>query len=248
MRLIIAFFAILMFLPVIAQAQDLNTLLDIPSGETLVNLSATERVEVDQDLLISSLRYEAENKDAKKLQDDINTVMKAALDKAKSYPDVKVETQQYYVYKNEYYPNPANQVGKPISTWRGQQGLILKSKNAADVLKLTGELQEMKLAVNGLNYMVSPELLEETQNTLLEGALAKLTAKAERIAKALGKSKADLLNVNVDMGGYYPQPMMARAEMMSMDGAAAPKMDAPVAAPGQSDITLTVSATARIKP
>lgn len=244
MRLMLTLLAALWLVTASAFAQDLNTLLDIPGGETLVNLSATERVEVDQDLLVASLRYEAEGKDAKIVQDDINTTMADALEMAKNFTDVKVETQQYYIYRNEHYPEG---VRRPVITWRGQQGLMLKSKNSAKLLELVGELQEKKLAVSGINYMVSPELLEETQNALLEGALKKLTAKSERIAKALGKSKADLLNVNVDTGGYYPQPMMARAEM-AMDGVASAKMAAPVAAPGQTDITLTVSATARIKP
>jgi predicted secreted protein len=101
--------------------------------------------------------------------------------------------------------------------------------------------------MQGLQYSVSPELMEETQNSLLEAALTKLKTKAERTAKALGKASAELLNVNVDMGSpHYPQPMMARAEM-AMDSMAGAKMAAPVAEPGETDITLTVNATALLK-
>ena len=236
-----------------AHAQDYQTVLDIPEGSTLVTLSATERVEVDQDLLIASLRYEAENKDSKKLQDDINEVMKKALEKAKAVSSVKVSTQQYYVYPHDYDPNPqpierGEAPRKLERTWRGQQGIDIKSKNADDLLTLVSALQELGLSMSGLNYTVSPELLEETRESLLETALTKLKSKADRTAKALGKTQSDLLQINVDIGGYYPQPMMARMDMAG--GApemAMAKMDAPVAAPGQSEVTLTVSAQAMLK-
>lgn len=235
---------------IMARAQDMNTLLDLPEGATLVSLSATERVEVDQDLLVSTLSIEARNADATKLQDEINTVMTKALEEAKAFKTVKISTQSYQVYPYEYVPTPqpmkTGQKPQIIREWRGSQSLMLKGKSPDDLLKLAGILQKMGMNTTGLSYTVSPELLEETQNNLLEAALTKLKTKAERTAKALGKTKADLLNVNVDTGGYYPQPMMmARAGGMevAMDKA----MAAPVAAAGQSDITLSVTAQALIK-
>ena len=70
--------------------------------------------------------------------------------------------------------------------------------------------------------------------------------KAERAAKALGKKEAELVEVNVDTAyPNYPMPMMARAEMgmQAMDM----KSAAPVASPGDSEITVTVSARAVLK-
>ncbi len=238
MRILLA--ALLLFLPLSANAQDYKTLLDIPEGATLVSLSATERVEVEQDLLIANLRFEAENASPKELQDQINKIMKKAVDEAKKVKSVKVSTQQYYVHeyrRDKHAPR----------TWRGNQGLQIKGKVADELLELTGKLQEMGLSMNGLSYSVSPELLEETRENLLEETLIKLQSKAARTAKALGKSKADLLQVNVSMGGgHYAQPQMMRGMAhaeMAMDS----KMAAPVAAPGQSNITLTVSAQALVK-
>ena len=246
------FLCALLTFPFIANAQDYKTILDIPPGATLVNLSATERVEIDQDLLVATLRYEAQNADPRKLQDDINGIMNAALEKAKAVSSVKVSTEQYYVYPYDYDPTPQpvqkGQLREKLQRiWRGSQGMQIKGTDAAALLKLAGELQDMGLAMGGLGYMISPDLLEKTQESLLEAALTKLKSKAERTAKGLGKTKADLLEVNVDMGGYYPQPMMARAPMADMAMAKA-EMAAPVAAAGQSEITLTVSARALIRP
>jgi predicted secreted protein len=234
-----------------AAAQDLNTILDIPKGSTLINLSATERVEVDQDLLISQLSFEAENDDAAKLQDTINKVMTKALSEAKAVNSVKVSTQSYQVYPYDFNPDPRplqpGEQPKLQRKWRGSQSLILKGKIPDDLLKLAGKMQALGMNMTSLSYTVSPELLEETQNSLLESALVKLKTKAERTAKALNKSKSNLLNVNVDVGGYYPQPIMHSGAMMMKSGMAESDAAAPVAASGQSDITLTVNAQAMIE-
>lgn len=231
------------FLGMNAHAQDYKTIMDLPEGTSLVNLSVSERVEVEQDLLVANLRYDAENADPTALQNEINSKMQKALSAAKKVSSVKVATQQYHIY--EYDPNRNKPLNPAAKIWKGQQGLMLKGKKADELLKLTGELQKMGLKMNGLSYTVSPELLEETRESLLESALQKLKAKADRTAKALGKSSSDLKQINVDMGGYYPQPVMMRGMAMdSMEGAA---MAAPVASPGESQINLTVSAQALLK-
>jgi predicted secreted protein len=247
MRLLLSLFILGLIVPSLARAQDLNTLLDIPEGATLISLSATERVEVDQDLLIAQLSYEAEDTVAANLQEEINTVMKKAIAEAKTYDKVKVSTQSYQVYPYDYNPDPNGDPKKLIHKWRGSQSLMLKSKSPDDLLAVAGKLQELGMNMNSLYYTVSPELMEETQNGLLEAALTKLKVKGERTAKALGKTKSDLLNVNVDVGGYAPQPMMDRAVMMKAEMGMAAPAAAPVAEAGQSDITLTVTAQALVK-
>lgn len=225
---------------------------DLPAGQTVINLSTSERVEVDQDLLVASLRYEAENKDPRALQNEINNIMKKAVDAAKGTPDVKVVTQQYYVYPHDPVPPPMpdetpRETTQQERTWRGSQGLELKSKKSDDLLALVGKLQDMGLTVNGLGYTLSPEKAEEVRDGLMEDALEKLKAKATRAAKALGKGDASLLEVNVDSGGHFPQPVMMAA-MADMGGARMEKMAAPVAEAGQTEIIMTVSARALLKP
>jgi len=241
MRIIFSI-ALLLLLSAPAQAQNYKTLLDIPEGGTLVDLSATERVEVKQDLLTATLRYETENSNPRALQNEINHHIKEALEIAKNFGSVKTSTQGYNVYK--YDPNRHKKSLASKNIWRGSQSLHLKSKNSDDLLALVGRIQGTGLIMNGLNYSVSPELLEETRNNLLEAALTKLQVKAQRTARALGKTKTDLLHVTVDSGGYSSMRMKGRAMAMS-DMA---EMAAPVAAPGQSNISLTVRTTALIKP
>lgn len=101
--------------------------------------------------------------------------------------------------------------------------------------------------MNGLNYTLSPEKAEEIKDSLMEAALVKLKARADRAAKALGKNNTALVEVTIDAGNnYYGAPMM---RSMAMDsGAAMEKMATPVAEPGQSEITLTVNARALLSP
>jgi predicted secreted protein len=231
-------------LPAAAQAQDaeVSSIVGLPPGQTMLTISATETVQADQDLLVAQLSYQAKNADPAALQDEINGVMKKAVEAAKDVAGVKVSTQQYYVYPvDETDPSK-----KTARTWRGEQGLELKSPDGAALLKLTGALQAMGLAVNGLSYTLSPEKTETVQDSLMEAAMAKLQAKAERAAAALGRKTVEMRDISVDNSGAYPQPMAPMRAMMA-EGFSR-KAEAPVAEPGQAEISLTVTARVLLKP
>lgn len=219
-------------------------------GETVLHISATERVQVSQDLLTASLRVEREDIDAKAVQAEINTIMAKAVDAAKAVSTVKVSTGHYYVYQYDPNPRPVEPKDgkdeKRVMKWRGSQSLQLQSTKADDLLKLAGALQDTGLVMENLGYSLSPEKADEAKDSLMEAALAKVKTKAERAAKAMNKSRADLVEVNVDSSdNFIHQPVMMRA--MAMDGGTMEKASAPTAAPGESEITLTVSAKALLK-
>lgn len=217
-----------------------------------VTLSASDQKKVEQDLLVSSLRIEMEGKDSRKVQDEINKAMKKAVDLAKADSAIKVSTGNYYVYS--YDPNPSP---KPLShaeqkkrmVWKGSQTVDIQSKDAEKILDVLGKIQDMGFVMNGLSYTLSPELAEAQRDELLVGALQKIQKKAELISKTLGKSGYDIVEVNID-GSYMPQPqpvMMMKA--MAMDGAVAEAaMSAPVATPGETDVSLSVNARVLLKP
>lgn len=247
---VLCVFTTLLALPGPASAQTAESL--VKSGQTVLNISASETKAVQQDVLISSLRAEYEGKDSTALQNKINTLTAKALEMAKKFDDVEVMTDNYYVYPydpNQYaHPDPEERiedVHKKEVIWRGSQGLQLKSKNSEKLLKLMGELQAIGFQTSSLNYTLSTEAFETIRDSLMESTLKKLSEKAKNAAKALGKSSAELVEVSVDTG--YPQPpvmMMARAEMSTGTDA---KMASPMASPGESEIVLTVSARAILK-
>ena len=233
-----------------AMAGDDNGLNLPPEGTTIINLSATEKRTLPQDLLVASLRIEAEDKtDPAVVQKKINEAMTKALEIAKKESAFKISTGAYSVYKNEYavITNPKTGEQKTESKWMGSQSIEIQSKDSTKLLEVVGKIQGLGFAMNNLMYNLSPALVDQTRDELLTAALKKLVAKADIVAKTLSKSKADLVDVNVDTGGHFipmQKNMMARAEVM-LDSAAT--MPAPVAEAGESDVQLSVTARALIK-
>lgn len=223
-----------------AKAQSDDPILSLPEGQAILSISATERKEVEQDLLVATLSFKAEDLKAVKVQNDINEKMAEAVKKAKKVDTVKVNTGSYQVY--ERTNNRTN-----TTKWHGSQSLTLKSKDAADILELVGELQAMGLTSNGLNYTLAPETSVTIQDSLMEDALKQLQDRANRAAKALGKSGAELREINVSGGGIpYQSKVYARSNMMM--SADSVEMAAPVAEAGEDTITLTVNARAVLLP
>lgn len=215
-----------------------------PEGSIVLNLSANERMEVRQDLLVASLRYEVVGKDTKEVQSKINGVMKKAVKEAKKVSSVKVSTGSYNVYQS--YRPARNKDEKRVKEWRGTQTLNLKGMESEPLLELVTELQAMGLIMNNLSYTLSPDTRESVRDKMMTNALKKLQERAQTAAKALGKSKVQFLEINTNGGNNYshPSPMMARMEMASMD---APSMKEAVAEPGDAELNMTVSARILIK-
>ncbi|MEM6811184.1 MAG: SIMPL domain-containing protein [Pseudomonadota bacterium] len=222
-----------------ASAQKEDPILTLPDGQVILNISATVREEVEQDLLVATLRYTAENRDPSVVQNEINEAMTKALDRAKKEDKVKVNTGAYNVYERTVDRTKEKK-------WYGQQSLTLKSKEADILLKLAGELQGMGLKMANLNYTLDPKTAVAVQDNLMEEAVRELKNRADRVAKALNKSKAEIRELNAQSSGVPRPQYYARSSMMAMSADA--EMAAPVAAAGEDTITLTVSGRAIIKP
>jgi predicted secreted protein len=204
----------------------------------ILNISATERQDVAQDLLVATLSYSATGSDSRAIQSEINSTMAKALEAIKKVDTVKVETGSYQVYETTV-PRTLEKI------WQGSQLLTLKSKNADDLLALTGALQDMKLTMNGLNYTLDPKVAVKVQDDLMEAALKQLQTRADRAAKALKKSTAELREVQTQGMDVPYAPMMQNFSRMEV---AQDQVAPPVAAAGETTITLTVSARAILKP
>ena len=220
-----------------------------PEGQTIINFSATETRTVPQDLLIASLRIEVQDETPAAIQKKINEAMTKARAITKKESELKVSTGGYMVHKYDEPIEVDSRNGKQEykSVWRGSQTIDIQSKNKEKVLDVTGKLQELGFATNNLQYTLANDTVEKVREELLVEALKKLQSKAKVVATTLGKANVELVDVNVDIGGpIVPmyKGMMARAEM-AMDAGAMPP---PVAEAGETDVSLTVSARALIKP
>lgn len=246
MRRLVLALAVTLAIPGYALAMDSEFMKLPPPGASIINLSATERVQLPQDLLIASLRIEVEGADPRDLQNKINDSMKTALEKAAASPEVKAVTDQYNIY--QYEPDDRSEPRPRGETlWRGTQGLTLSGKNADAILKLAGELQDAGFLMNGLSYTLSTEKADEARDALMEKTLASLMERARRAAKALGKGTVELVEANVDAAmPLYPGPMLKTMAMGEM--ADAQPMQDPSASPGETEVSLTVTASILIRP
>lgn len=219
---------------------------DEPNKEngTYLNLSVTEIKQVEPDLLIAVLRYETESESAKIAQNKINQTMKKALALSEKKKELLVSTEQYSVYK---YSKPVKKenVENIIETWRGSQTIVIKGKSTEDILALSGQLQEIGLLMSDLHYEVSSEQLEEVRNSIMEKAINKLLSRAKKTADIIGAKEVTINTINIDGDNNYarPYPVLMRASTANMSET----MPSPVASPGKTDITLTISATMLLK-
>jgi len=204
----------------------------LPEGQTMITLSVTERISVEQDVVIASLRIEAEDSDASVVQNRINTTMEHALQRARGVDEVSQSTGYYHVYQYDRQP----QGGRAETLWRGSQSLTLQGNDAQVLLALAGELQAMGFLMNQLSYQLSNERADEVRDSLMEAAIERATEKVERATRALGKSRFDIAVLDVDTSSNYTAPVMMRS-MAASDRA---EMAPPVADAGETEVTLTV--------
>ena len=230
----------LAFTKTVAAASD-DPLISLPDGQVMINLSATERREVEQDLLVAGLSTSAIHADPQAVQNDINTVMHKAVDLAKKLPNVRTSTGSYQVY--EITDSKTKE-----KKWRGSQTILLKSKEPQAILDLLGKLQELKMTMDGMNYQLDPKTAADRQDSLMEDALKQLQTRADRAAKALGKGSAILRDVSVQGAGLPYSVPMSSHYAQRLDSMAARPAPAPVAEAGDTVITLTVTARAILKP
>ena len=226
--------------PLLAQNQ--LSLGELQAGQLVLNLSATEQQEVAQDTLNATLDFVVQGRDQVALQNLVNAAVKKALDSAKAADAVQVQTGYYQVYQVQNEPGIFS-ADNPV--WRAQQSLQLHSLDSAALLALVGDLQSTGLTVTNLYYTLSPARYEQVSGELTIQVLQTLQQRATNAGGALGKQSAALVEVSLDGNANVPvtreiYAMSARAMDM--------KMETPSAEPGETTVSVTVSARAILSP
>ena len=225
-------------------SQNTFDLTELASGQLLLNLGVTERISVEQDTLNASLAYSVQGRDKISLQNEVNEKIAGALELIDVIPEIEYSTGQYYIYIIRPGRPSRNDVENP--TWRAQQSLQLNSKNSDVLLEAVGELQSIGMEINRLDYSLSEEAFAQTSDSLLAIALEKLQSRASETAELLDKSSANLVEVTINgnRSAGFLQPRMAMMESAQDN----PTMTTPTAIPGQSEVSLNVSAKALLSP
>ncbi len=222
--------------PCFALANIENNLLE---QGTILHISATSSIEVDNDLLTASLRFETEGENPKDLQSKINEIMQKSIDSVKKYSKIQVSTEQYSVYQFTI-----NKKDEEITKWRGSQTIIISGKSYDDILEITGKLQDMGLIVNNLSYNIANETRDELRDSLMESVIEKLRKKAERASKAMGRKNIKIIDMNIDDS---VMATFSETRLSMSSNSYSSKMMAPIAASGKSQISVTGTASILIK-
>ncbi len=200
-----------------------------------IHLSASATRSVDNDTIVATLSVQEEGKHAAVLADKVNQRIRWGIERAKKYPQISAQTQNYNT-QPVYYKNN-------ITGWRVSQTLRLESHNMTVVSELLGELQA-QLNLQGIQFSVSPEQKNHAENTLIAEALAAFNVRAKLIAGELGHVDFRRVNLDVSTSGSVPPPFRGssmRMEMMSAD-IAPPSLEA-----GESTLSVTVKGEIELK-
>jgi predicted secreted protein len=193
---------------------------------TVLQLSEHAQRMLPRDRLRVELRAEATDTDPRRLQEEINRRMTAAVARAKEVPGITLTTTGYGVFQERAERQPAR--------WRGSEGLSLVGRDFAALLGLAGALQEQGLVMTGLAADLSREAARSVEDELAGEAVARIGERAGRIAAALGMSVAGYRSLRVGNVAVPSLPLRAMA------AAGAPA--APVAEPGEATVALEVEA------
>ncbi|WP_341787260.1 SIMPL domain-containing protein [Rickettsia endosymbiont of Cantharis rufa] len=237
-------FILFSFQTIAGQNQDAQKKHD---DSSYLNISVTEKMDVQEDLLMSSVRIEKEGLDPRSVQNEINLIMAKAIKIAKQ-PDISVSTGQYDIYQYNEEQNTSNKEKKvKTKKWRGTQILSLQSKSPEALLLVVGQLQSEGLLIQNLSYILSNDKRDVTRNAMIESAIAKLKKQATQVAKALGQEYSRFTVINIDTGLGLQPPMPIYRNAMPVLSVMSDAAMMPSAEPSTSTVSITVSATALLK-
>ena len=226
-----------------AMAQNQFSLGELQPGQLMLNLSTTEQRSVEQDSLTASLEFIVQGRDRNQIQNELNTTMAKALMLLEDQEAFEFQTSGYQVFIVETARPTKTDITNPV--WRARQSVELSGTDSTRILETTAKLQNLGLTLTSLYYSLSVARYEEVAGQLLEQALAKLQGRAETAASALGKASASLVEVSMDgspnFGGYRE-----RGAVFAM--AADSSMSPPVADPGETTVSVSISARAVVCP
>ncbi len=211
---------------------------------------AVGELTVANDQVRATLMIEEQDKDKAAAASRVNQKMTQGIDIIKRQdPQAVLKTQGYFTYAiyAETAPTASNKP-RPIVGWRVGQYLQVTSTNLAGLPKTIAAAQAV-LALNGLEFGLTPASSKKLDDALIGATYANLNQRINSIARAMSRSPADAVIETLDFegsGNYATQeaarPMMMRAAAKMQDAVAEPSFE-----PGESTLSLRMVGKVRFK-
>jgi predicted secreted protein len=206
-----------------------------PPRYNQVDLNAEVSREVQNDLMNASLYAEVSDPSAARVADQVNRITAEGLKATGEFKTVKARSgfsQTFPVYDRQ---------GK-LTGWRGRSEIRLESKDIQAMAALIGRLQST-MQLGGVSFSVSPELRRQTENDLINDAVAAFRVRADIAAKAIGGRSFKFRRMGINTGGFAPGPRpMAAARASAAPAEVAP----PTFEPGTSMVQVSVNGTVEV--
>lgn len=224
---------------------------------TLVVVPASGEVRHANDQVVATLAIEEQDKDKAVAASRVNTKMRQGLDILKKEdPAAMLKTQGYYTYP--VYAEERPQLnGQPvrqrvITGWRVGQ-YVQMTTTSLDKLPKTVAAAQKLLALNNLQFGLTPETTRQLDEARIAAAYRNLNDRVSFMAKAMGRNAGDAILEAVDFEGTgnflretqfaAAAPMMLRsAKMADQTEVAEPSFE-----PGETTVQVGLVAKVRFK-
>lgn len=203
----------------------------------IVNIQADATRQVSNDEMHAVLYIEKSNKQPAELAAQINQLMSQAVNTARKYPSVKIETGSqttYPIYDND---------SRKLKEWRGRAEVRLESTDFKAASQLVSELQQ-NFQTQSISFSVSDAQRKKVENELMVEASKNFQQRAQILSQAWNKSGYNLVNINLNTSNYGGQPVPRMAMMKAAAADAIPEQEM---AGGESKITVNANGTIQFK-
>ena len=201
---------------------------DEPLTYDRINISANATTQVENDTLIAILYYQREGTNLAHLANEVNEKITDAVKASKKVPNVEIQTPGYQsspVYEKQR-----------LTGWRVRQSIRLESQDTVRLGKLIGELQNT-LALDSINYSVSPGKRQEVEEKLIAEAIDTFKKRSLLITHQFGRTTFRVVEMSINTAGMPPiRPMRLQAAAMAMD------VTPPTIETGKQDIQVNINA------
>lgn len=215
-----------------------NLLAQASDGDTYnrVDFQVEAAREVANDLLVTSMSVDIQDKQPALVAQQLNAALNVALKKATAYGSVKSSSGNQNTY-------PVYGKNNQVEAWRGHGEIRLESRD----FKAAGELimlLQTTMQLGGVQFTVSPETRAKTENALIAEAIKAFQLRADAIRTLLGARSYKTVHFavnNGDMPRPYPMAMMRGAAMTNAS------IPAPEFAGGDSRLTVQINGTIEVQ-
>lgn len=207
---------------------------------TLLLMTGSAAVEVDNDEALAQFFFETQEADLPRAQSLVNQrVADGVAQLKRADPKALIETAGYTSY-------PIYQPGtqRKLVGWRVRQGVSLRTSDLAALPRAVASAQQ-HLALAGVDFHLSRAARAKVEAELIEQAIANFNDKVAAAARALKVPPERIKLEELNFGVAPPPVPRMRAEMMA---AAAPAVEEPQFDAGRSLQQLTVTGRARLLP